>query len=456
MVRVEKKAKILIADDEESVLFAVETILNSAGSFNLHFVKTGRETLLALQSGAFDVALLDLQLPDMNGIDIIKKAKADNVLTEIVMITGHASINTAVKAIQSGAYNYLQKPVDSNELVRVVEQALKNAALIKQNRYLQSQVDSLTRYQDIIGKSAPMQELFQTLEAVAGSDASVLISGDSGTGKELVAHAVHQRSPRKDGPFIAVNCAALPATILESELFGHEKGSFTGAVKDKKGLFSQANGGTIFLDELAEMPFELQAKLLRVLETGVFRSVGGQNETKVDVRALAATNKNPQKAVEENKLREDLYYRLAVVEVELPPLRDRIEDIPLLASDFLQRFAKAAGKKITGFPIKLMEFFMNYEWPGNVRELQNILQRFIVLKKYDFEDLFQLKEEESSDDLKRQGNGRLDLRLTLKEYEKNILLKALNESRWNRKKAAEILNIPLRTLSRKIKEYGLV
>ncbi|MCA9732986.1 MAG: sigma-54-dependent Fis family transcriptional regulator [Deferribacteres bacterium] len=457
-----KNTKILLADDDESLLFAMESILGEAGNYKIKSVVNGKSALEALLTNAFEVALLDLKLPDTDGLEILKKAKEAFVTTEIVMITGHASIDTAVSAIRLGAYDYLPKPVEGNEVLRVVERALERFALLRQNQQLQNQVDSLTRYHDLLGKSAPMQALFQTLEAVASSDASLLILGESGTGKELVAHAVHKGSERSSGPFIAVNCAALPATILESELFGHERGAFTGAVKDKKGLFAQAHGGTMFLDEIAEMPFELQAKLLRVLETGAFRPVGGQDELRVDVRVLAATNQKPQQAVQEKHLREDLYYRLAVVEVELPALRDRLEDINLLANYFLNRFAAASGKEINGFAPESLECLLNYEWPGNVRELRNAIERAVILNKSDAilpENLpprILKKMPATSLSANTVMNGDVivfPLGESLANIEQKFIIETLQNCENNKTKAAKVLGISLKTLHNKLGRY---
>ena len=459
---VRENIKILIADDDESVIYAMAAILTTTAKYSVQSVATGAATLQALQQQDFAVALLDLKLPDMDGLAIIEQAKKENIATEIVMITGHASIDTAVAAMRRGAYDYLPKPVDSNDLLRVVAHAVERSALVLQNRQLQDQVASLTRYNDIIGKSALMQALFQTIEAVAGSDAAVLILGESGTGKELVAHAIHQRSERNDAAFVAVNCAALPATILESELFGHKKGAFTGAVKDKQGLFAQADGGTIFLDEITEMPFELQAKLLRVLENGVFRPVGSQSEVKVDVRVLAATNQNPQQAVSEKHLREDLYYRIAVVEVELPALRQRIEDIPLLAKVFLSRFAGAAGKNIGGFAPEALECLLNHDWPGNVRELRNAIERAVILCRGDivipenFPPRISNSMVNPASEKHAEYNGEvvvIPLGMPLASVEKKVILDTLANCKNNKTRTAKILGVSLKTLHNKLGRY---
>ncbi|MFQ5628431.1 MAG: sigma-54-dependent transcriptional regulator [bacterium] len=457
-----QKHRILIADDEESVCFALETILREEEKYAVESVNTGRHALALMQESPFDAALVDLTLDDLNGLSILRQAREEGIATEIILVTGHGSIDTAVEAMRLGAYDYLTKPVDSKDLLRVVDHALEKSTLLRQNRDLQDQIQSLTRYQDLIGKSAPMQELFRTLEAVSASDASVLITGESGTGKELVAHAIHKRSERKSTPFVAVNCAALPGNILESELFGHEKGAFTGAIKDKSGYFEQAHTGTLFLDELTEMPFEVQAKLLRALETQTFRRVGGTREIKVDVRVLAASNQNVQDAVENKLLREDVFYRLAVVEIELPALRERIEDIPLIANDFLRRFANAASKNITAFSPEAMEVFLTYAWPGNVRELRNAVERAVILCREE-----QIQTTDLPPRLRQTGSlsgsdaksipanmVAVPLGTTVDEMERQLIMRTLEMQGNNKTRAAEVLGVSLKTLHNKLNRYA--
>ncbi len=457
------RPSLLIVDDDESVLIALETILAEHGDFYIKSVEKGETALALLAQNRWDVALVDLKLQDIDGLEVLKRARAREINTEIIMITGHGSIDTAKNAIRLGAYDYLQKPVDSEEILQVVHRALEKHRLLLENRSLQEQINTLTRYQDLIGKSPVMQELYRTIEAVSTSAASVLILGESGTGKELVAHAIHKHSPRAEEPFIAVNCAALPVNILESELFGHEKGAFTGAIREKQGFFEQADRGTIFLDEVTEMPFELQAKLLRVLETRRFRKVGGQRELQVDVRILAATNRTPQQAIIEKKLREDLYYRLAVVEVDLPALRDRAEDIPLLAMEFLNRFAAATGKIIEGFAPETMEILLNHDWPGNVRELRNAIERAVILNKNGVIQVSDLPPRMRQGHVavsehvqENENRGYISVRVgtTVAEAERMLILRTLEMCNNNKTHAARVLGISLKTLHNKLARYG--
>lgn len=467
MAKTQQGTRILIADDDLSVCVALETILEEENNYIPEIVHSGKEAEILLLSERFDVALIDLTLEDHNGLEILRTARQAELPTEIILVTGHGSIDTAVEAMRLGAYDYLTKPVDSKDLLRIVKHAVEKANLLEQNRTLQNQLKSLTRYQDLIGKSNVMQELFQTLEAVAGSDASVLITGESGTGKELVARAIHQRSERRDGPFIAVNCAALPGNILESELFGHEKGAFTGAIKDKAGYFEQADKGTLFLDELTEMPYDVQAKLLRALETQTFRRVGGTRDIKVDVRVLAASNRQVHEAVAEKQLREDVFYRLAVVEIDLPPLRERVEDIPLMASDFLRRFASANNKTIRRFTPEAMEVMLNYPWPGNVRELRNAIERAVILCKADeiqVNDLPpRIRGAVESNNTSASGHAAavipanlvaVPLGTTVEEMERQLILRTLEMQGNNKTRAAEVLGISLKTLHNKLNRYA--
>lgn len=456
------KARILIADDEVSVLLALETILGDKQKYTVETVDSGNKAYDLLRRKVFEVALVDLTLEDLDGLALLRKVRDDAIPTEIVLVTGHGSIDSAVEAMRLGAYDYLTKPVDRKDLLRVVGHALERARLVQKNRDLQNQLNTLTRYQNLIGKSQPMQHLFQTIEAAAASDASILLLGESGTGKELVAHAIHKRSERCNAPFIALNCAALPSNILESELFGHEKGAFTGAIKDKAGYFEQAHGGTLFLDELTEMPYEIQAKLLRALETHSFRRVGGTRDITVDVRVLAASNRDVQDAIQKRALREDVYYRLAVLEIELPPLRERTEDIPLLAGDFLQRFSRAAGKAISGFSAGAMKILLNHGWPGNVRELRNAIERAVILCRSDKIDVLDLPPRLQAG----QGPAAIDpdsipenvvavpLGTTVAEMERRLILRTLEVNNNNKTRAAEVLGVSLKTLHNKLGRYA--
>src|SRR6201989_2892516 len=345
------KGKILIADDEAAITAGLSAILADEG-YEVEVVADGQRALERLAEDRFGVVLADLKMPKVDGLSLLRELQQKQIPTECIIITGQATVDSAVTAMQQGAYDYIEKPLNADKLNRLkalIPKAIEKFAVTEKNRELTSRLEGLTHYAELTGESESMREVYQVIDAVASSTASVLILGESGTGKELVARAVHSKSERAKGPFFALNCAALPKEILENELFGHEKGAFTGSTNEKPGAFEMASGGTIFLDEVAEMAPDIQVKLLRALETKMVRRLGGKREIPVDIRIVAATNKDLQKAIDEDELREDLYYRLAVVEIDLPPLRDRGSDVQLIAKEFLGRFAKDNGKKIDGF-----------------------------------------------------------------------------------------------------------
>ncbi|MDQ7064806.1 MAG: sigma-54 dependent transcriptional regulator [candidate division KSB1 bacterium] len=455
------KPRILIADDDASVRESLKIILQEQGNFDIVLAETGRHAWEQLQSRRIDVALLDLMFDDLSGLDILSLAQEQRLDTEIILITGRGTIETAVEAMRRGAFDYLTKPVDGQEIQRVLKHALEKRALVDRTRSLETQLAGLSRYEGLLGKSAAMQQLYRTLESVAPTDASVFITGESGTGKELVARAIHNKSRRVRGPFVAVNCAALPANILESELFGHVRGAFTGAIRDRTGYFEQADGGTLFLDEIAEMPIELQAKLLRVLETQSFRRVGGQKDTCVDVRIIAATNQPARAAIDERRLREDLYYRLAVIEIELPPLRQRREDIPIIAQAFLTTFAEAVNKPIRSISTPAMQRLLNYPWPGNVRELRNAIERAVILchsEQIEPDDLPPALNPAGAPVPAPQPDGGDDLLVVplgtpLADVEKQLILRTLKKWQNNKTHTARVLGISLKTLHNKLARY---
>src|SRR5687767_3152451 len=346
-----KQAKILIADDDKSITNGLSAILGDEG-YSVEVVNDGQRALERLEADQFGVLLADLTMPKIDGLALLKTLQQKQIPTECIIITGQATVDSAVQAMREGAYDYIEKPLNNEKLNRLkalIPKALEKFAVQQKNRELSSQLQGLTHYGELTGQSDEMRAVYQMIEAVAASTASVLVLGESGTGKELVARAVHSKSDRAKGPFFALNCAALPKEILENELFGHEKGAFTGSTNEKAGAFEMASGGSIFLDEVAEMPPDIQVKLLRALESRMVRRLGGKKEIPVDIRIIAATNKDLQQALAEKELREDLYYRLAVVEIVLPPLRERMGDIKLLATEFLARYALEMGKKITAF-----------------------------------------------------------------------------------------------------------
>src|ERR687886_1702283 len=378
-----QKAKILIADDERSITEGLSAILGDEG-YEVDVVPDGQKALDRLASESFGVVLADLKMPKLDGLALLRELQQRQIPTECIIITGQATVDSAVQAMQRGAYDYIEKPLNAEKLNRLkalIPKALEKFAVQQKNRELASKLEGLTHYGELTGKSDAMREVYRIIDAVAPSTASVLILGESGTGKELVARAIHQKSERAKGPFFALNCAALPKEILENELFGHEKGAFTGSTNEKPGAFEMASGGTIFFDEVAEMSSDIQVKLLRALESRAVRRLGGKKEIPVDIRVVAATNRDVQKALEEGDLREDLYYRLAVVDISLPPLRERADDIQLLANEFLQRFAAQNGKQVTGFEDAAWNWILSYHWPGNVRELKNAVERAVIMAR---------------------------------------------------------------------------
>ncbi len=380
---VRKPVRVLVVDDEPALLRALEALLRKKG----HEVTALDSPIQATQQLAqddFDVALLDVKMPELSGLELLNAVKHRRPEVEVVMMTGHATVETALAAIKAGAYDYLTKPFENvEEVARVVARAADRKRLIDRNRQLESQLEDLAGRHGLVGGSPPMREVARMIEAVAYSAATVLVTGESGTGKELVARALHQKSARRNHTFVALNCGALTETLLESELFGHVKGAFTGAQRDQKGLFEAADGGTIFLDEIGDIPLSTQVRLLRVLQEGEMKRVGSADSIKVDVRVIAATHRDLPKLVKAGRFREDLFYRLNVIAIPLPPLRERIEDVPLLAHHFLKRYAERLGKKIKTLSPEAMELLGGYRWPGNVRELENAVERAVVLCRGD-------------------------------------------------------------------------
>src|SRR5919206_813901 len=378
-----QKAKILIADDERAITEGLSAILQDEG-YEVDVAQDGQKALERLAGDIYGVVLADLKMPKVDGLALLKELQGREISTECIIITGQATVDSAMQAMRQGAYDYIEKPLSAEKLNRLkalIPKALDKFNVKQTNKQLESQLEKLTHYGELTGQSEAMREVYQIIDAVAPTNASVLILGESGTGKELVARAVHSKSERGKGPFFAINCAALPKDILENELFGHEKGAFTGSTNEKPGAFELAHGGTLFLDEVAEMAPDIQVKLLRSLESRTVRRLGGKKEITVDIRVVAATNKDVQKALTEGQLREDLYYRLAVVEIALPPLRERMGDIKLLASEFLERFSQQNGKKIASFDDAAMDWILSYHWPGNVRELKNAVERAVIMSR---------------------------------------------------------------------------
>lgn len=377
------KHRILVADDEQAITQGLSAILGDEG-YDVTICGDGQKALDELHNGDYGVVLADLMMPRLDGLSLLKALQDKSIPTECIIITGQATVDSAVQAMREGAYDYIEKPLNAEKLNRLkalIPKAIEKYAIGQKNRELASKLETLTHYGELTGQSEEMRAVYQIIDAVAPSSASVLILGESGTGKELVARAVHAKSDRAKGPFFALNCAALPKDILENELFGHEKGAFTGSINEKPGAFEMADGGTIFLDEVAEMPTDIQVKLLRAIESRAVRRLGGKKEISVDIRIVAATNMDLQKALAEGELREDLYYRLAVVELFLPALRERVSDISLLANEFLLRFSRQNGKQLVGFDEDAWAWIHVYHWPGNVRELKNAVERAVIMSR---------------------------------------------------------------------------
>jgi len=446
------KLRILVADDEKNIREGLREALVLDG-YEVVPAADGQEALDAVNKGDVDLVISDLKMPRVSGEELLKGVAAQFPTVPVIILTGHGTIESAVQAMHDGAYDFLTKPVNLDRLSLLVKRALANRELAMQNRALQEELERRSQFANIIGKSGEMKLVFEMVRQVAPSRSSVLITGESGSGKEMIAEALHYNSPRKDKPFIKVHCAALTETLLESELFGHEKGSFTGALARKRGRFELAQLGTLFLDEIGEINQNVQIKLLRVLEEKRFERVGGEETIEVDVRLIAATNRDLKEAIARGAFREDLYYRLNVVNIHIPPLRERREDIPLLIAAFLREFSLENGKTIDGIDPKARLALYNFPWPGNVRQLRNSIESAVVLCKgatITLDDLPpNLRGEIGSDSL------RVPVGTTLAEVEKEVIRATLAREGGNKSRAAETLGIGRKTLHRKIEEYGL-
>ncbi|MDL1955702.1 MAG: sigma-54 dependent transcriptional regulator [Candidatus Desulfofervidus auxilii] len=451
---------ILIVDDEKNYLVVLKAVLEEEG----YEVLTAQDAFSALeimQHTDLDVVVTDMKMPQMDGITLLEKIKEINEDLPVIMMTAYGTVETAVEAMKKGAFDYILKPFSNEELKITIRKAINVYQLLKENRRLNQALYHQYHFDNIIGKSKTMQAVFDIIKKVAATKTTVLITGESGTGKELVARAIHYNSPRKNAPFISVNCAALPETLLESELFGHEKGAFTGATAMRKGRFELADKGTLFLDEVSEMSPALQVKLLRVLQEKEFERVGGTRTLKVDVRIIAASNKDLREEVDSGNFREDLYYRLNVVHIHLPPLRKRPEDIPLLVAHFLKKYTKEMGKSELKISPEALSLIYNYSWPGNVRELENAIERAVVLcsgKEIKPEHLpEELREEKRTpSSLLENLPKNLTLPQLLEEIEIRLIRQALAESNFIQAKAARLLGITKSLLQYKIKKYNLL
>lgn len=454
----EKQAHILVVDDDPGHLTTLKTIIKSWG-YQVQTAEDGAEAVEKATARPFDLILMDVRMTRMSGIEALQQIKAYNPAIPILIMTAYSSVESAVEALKSGAYDYLTKPLDFEVLKLSIERAREHVGLKAENQALKEKLRADFDVNNIIGRSRPMKELIDMVAMIAPSEATVLITGASGTGKELIAKSIHFNSPRKDRPFVVVNCAAITETLLESELFGHEKGAFTGADKRREGRFMQAHKGTIFLDEIGEMSPSMQAKLLRVIQEREIQRVGGDETLKVDVRILAATHRDLKAAVDEGTFREDLYYRLNVVTLNVPPLRDRRDDIPVLAQAFVERYAARNRKGVKGFSPLAMDMLIKYDWPGNVRELENAVERAVILLAGDY-----LTEKElplSITQAYSPENGWVPPRViqtqprALEEVEQEAILAALEATGGNKSEAARKLGINRKTLHKKLKLYGV-
>jgi two-component system nitrogen regulation response regulator NtrX len=446
---VSMKSTVLVVDDEEGILETLTGILEDEG-YEVITASSGEKALILVEEFSPEIVLLDVWMPEgIDGIETLKKIRQTNNETSVIMISGHANIDLAVQATKLGAMDFLEKPLSLEKVLILIKRALERQNLERENKALKS---TLSSRQEIIGESPKMKALKEDIMKAAASQSRVFIYGESGTGKELIAMALHDASDRKNSNFVEVNCAAIPHELIESELFGHEKGSFTGAVDRKKGKFEIADGGTLFLDEIGDMAQATQAKVLRVLETQEFDRVGGNRKIKVDVRIISATNKNLQEDIKNSSFREDLYFRLNVIPLSVPPLRERKSDIPLLVDRFLYEFASQYGQKTKKISRATLDTLMNYDWPGNVRELKNIIERFVIMNP---SDIIDVKFIPSLKDTKMNYYSYKTMKEAKDQFEKDFILKKLQENNWNISKTAEDLEIERSNLHRKIKSLGV-
>lgn len=451
------RARILIVDDDRAVRTALRVNLDKAG-YHVHVTASVAEARQVLSEEAIDLVLSDVMMPGGTGMDLLASLRQDHPSVDIILMTGHGSVGDAVSAIKQGASDYIIKPIKKAALLHLIERCLREKALLAEVQQLRAEAQERYGFDNIIGSTEAIQRVFELVAAVAESTALVLLTGPTGTGKELLAHAIHYRSPRREKPFVAVNCAALPHSLLESELFGHERGAFTGAVRRHPGKFEQASGGTLLLDEIGEIPLSTQVKLLRVLESGTLQRVGGQETIHVDVRVIAATNRNLRQEVRLGRFREDLYYRLNVFHIPLPSLLERREDIPLLSAHFIKKYNERHGRQVTALAPHALQRLMSHDWPGNIRELEHVIERAVIVSRGDVINTIDLPESEPSESLPvpDQPSPSQDITTVLHETERQLIITALRSEKGVQARAARRLGISRSNLSYRIKKLNIV
>jgi len=449
--------RVLIVDDEENIRLVLRTLLRRHG-YEVEVAGSGEEALPLVDAFGPDVVIADVRMPRMGGLDLLATLRAKGHDATVIVMSAYGNVDQAIEAMKAGAYDYIQKPFKNDEVVLALRKAEEREVLRRENRALREEMRNEHRFDDLLAKSARMQELFRTIAKVADYKTTVLITGESGVGKELVARALHRRSSRKAGPFVAVNCGAIPENLLESELFGHKRGAFTDAVADRRGLFEDASGGTLFLDEIGELPLQLQVKLLRVLEDETIRRLGETRDVRVDVRILAATHRDLVAETKAGRFREDLFYRLNVLHMHVPPLRDRREDVPLLVDYFIARNNARLRSQVVGVESEARRLLLEYPWPGNVRELENTIERAMVLAEGDQIVAADLPDRlrETQDPVQTQlASGELSVKKTMRVVEEILIRRALQKTRGNRTRAAQLLELSHRALLYKLKDYQL-
>jgi two-component system, NtrC family, response regulator PilR len=459
----EIRPKILVVDDEASIREFLQIMLKRERMV-VEVAENGQVAWEKLQTQSFDLVISDIQMPEMTGIELLQKIKSRDQESLVLMITAFGTTDVAVQAMKLGAYDFLTKPFKLDDVKLRIQNALEKRTLVLDNVRLRKELGARYSYSNIIGGAKPMLEVFELIKRVAPTNSNILVTGESGTGKELVAKAIHYNSERRDAPFISVNCGAIPEELIESEMFGHIKGSFTGAIRDKKGYFESADGGTLFLDEIGELPLSMQATLLRALSDGTFIPVGSAETLKSNVRIVAATNRNLEDEVREQNFREDLYFRLNVINIKLPSLRERRDDVPMLLDFFVEKFSKSFGKEITAIPTETVKLLSAYNWPGNVRELENVVERMMALESSGSLSVEGIPEHirepmkprfESLGEYLKWDKSGVELEEVLAKVEREYLLKAIEDAGGTRKKAAKLLGVTMRSLRYRLEKFGL-